>query len=59
MHRESYKCIEHGCMKRRDFLKISGMFGLGLATFPVGIRSAEAVKFDKNLYKVSRSMTGM
>jgi len=59
MHRESYKCIEHGYMKRRDFLKISGMFGLGLATFPVGIRSAEAVKFDKNLYKVSRSRTGM
>ena len=59
MHRESYKCIENGCMKRRDFLKISGMFGLGLATFPVGIRSAEAVKFDKNLYKVSRSRTGM
>ena len=59
MHRESYKCKEHGCMKRRDFLKISGMFGLGMATFPIGIRSAEAVKFDKNLYKVSKSRTGM
>jgi len=59
MHRESYKFIEHGCMKRRDFLKISGMLGLGLATFPIAIRSAEAVKFDKNLYKVSKSRTGM
>jgi len=46
-------------MKRRDFLKISGMFGLGMATLPIGIRSAEAVKFDKNLYKVSKSRTGM
>jgi FAD:protein FMN transferase len=57
MHREYYK--ESGYMKRRDFLKISGIFGLGLATFPIGIHSAEAVKFDKNLYKVSRSRPGM
>ena len=46
-------------MKRRDFLKISGMLGLGLATFPVGMHSAEAVKFDRDLYKVSRSRPGM
>jgi len=59
MHRESDNYRDHGCMKRRDFLKISGMLGLGLATFPVGIRSAEAVKFDKNLYKISRSQPGM
>ncbi len=59
MHKESYKFIAHGYIKRRDFLKISGMLGLGLATFPVGIRPAEAVKFDKNLYKVSKSRIGM
>jgi len=59
MHRESYKFIEHTSIKRRDFLKISGMLGLGLATFPVGIPLAEAVKFDKDLYKVSKSRTGM
>jgi thiamine biosynthesis lipoprotein len=59
MHRESYENREHWCMKRRDFLKISGMFGLGLATLPVAIPSAEAVRFDKHLYKISRSKPGM
>ena len=59
MRRESDNYKDHVCMKRRDFLKISGTFGLSLATFPLGIRSAEAAKFDKNLYKVSRSKPGM
>jgi thiamine biosynthesis lipoprotein len=44
---------------RREFLKVSGIIGLGLAAYPVGACLAEAVKFDRELYKVSRSKIGM
>ena len=44
---------------RRDFLKVSGIIGLGLAACPIGAPLAEAVKFDRELYKVSRSKIGM
>ena len=59
MIKESCQLTEHGYMNRRDFLKISGIAGLGLATCPIGAPLAEAVKFDKKLYKVSRSRIGM
>jgi len=51
--------MKHGCIKRRDFLKVSGIVGLSLATCPLGASFAEAVKFDKKLYKVSRSIIGI
>ncbi|NVL92206.1 MAG: FAD:protein FMN transferase [Desulfobacterales bacterium] len=44
---------------RREFLKVSGIIGLGLAACPIGASLAEAVKFDRELYKVSRSKIGM
>lgn len=56
---ESYQLMEHGYINRRDFLKISGIVGLGLTTCPIGVPSAEAVKFDRKLYKVSKSGIGM
>ena len=60
MFREAYQSKEQGYINRRDFLKISGIVGLGLATCPIiGAPLAEAVKFDTKLYKVSRSRTGM
>ena len=59
MHRESHKFLEHGYINRRDFLKISSMLGLGLATCSIGVPFAEAVKFDNNLYKVSKSRASM
>jgi len=59
MVKEPYQLREHGYMNRRDFLKISGVAGLGLATCAMGAPLAEAVKFDKKLYKVSKSRIGM
>ena len=59
MVRESYQSTKRGHVSRRDFLKISSALGLGLATCPIGASLAEAVKFDKDLYKVSRSRMGM
>jgi len=59
MVRESYQLMEHGYIDRRDFLKISGVTGLGLTTCAIGAPLAEAVKFDRRLYKVSKSRVGM
>ncbi len=59
MIRESYRSMKHRYIDRRDFLKISGIVGLGLTTCPIGVSIAEAVKFDRKLYKVSKSRTGM
>jgi thiamine biosynthesis lipoprotein len=50
---------ELGSINRRSFLKISGALGLGVAAYPIGISLAESVKFDKKLYKVSKSRLGM
>jgi thiamine biosynthesis lipoprotein len=46
-------------MNRRDFLKISSVAGLGVATCAMGAPLAEAVRFDKKLCKVSKSKIGM
>jgi thiamine biosynthesis lipoprotein len=59
MLRKSYQSMGHGYISRRDFLRISGLSGLGLATCPLGASLAEAVKFDKKLHKVSQSRAGM
>ncbi len=56
---ESHHLKEHGSVDRRNFLKISGILGLGLATYPLGPPMADAVRFDRELYKVSRSRIGM
>jgi uncharacterized protein (DUF1501 family) len=54
MLRESHQLSGCGYISRRDFLKISGISGLVLATYPMGASLAEAVRFDRELYKVSR-----
>lgn len=55
----SYQSMEHEYITRRSFLKISGMLGIGLAACPIGVSLAEAVKFDKQLYKVSKFRLSM
>ncbi|HIC91247.1 MAG TPA: FAD:protein FMN transferase [Syntrophaceae bacterium] len=42
------------CVDRRDFLKMMGILGIGLAT-PALATPLESLKFNKNLYKVSRT----
>ncbi len=59
MLREYDKLMENGYMNRRNFLKISSIVGLGLATYHIGVPLSEAVKFDRKLFKVSKSRTGM
>lgn len=45
-------------MSRRAFLSLTGTLSLGVATLGVPLPS-EAVKFDRTLYKVSKSHLGM
>ena len=45
-------------ISRRAFLSLTGTLSLGLATFGVPLPT-EAVKFDRTLYKVSKSRLGM
>ena len=59
MVRKAYQKMDHGQVNRRDFLRITSAVGIGLATCSLGAPLAEAVKFDKELYKVSRSRLGM
>ncbi|MBN1277612.1 MAG: FAD:protein FMN transferase [Deltaproteobacteria bacterium] len=44
---------------RRSFLKISGLLGLGLTSFGILPPVAEAVKFNKETYKVSKTRLAM
>jgi len=46
-------------LNRRSFLKLSGMLGVGLATGAMIPLTAEAVKFNRNMYKVSRTRLSM
>lgn len=46
-------------MGRRSFLKLSGLLGLGMASTWVIPAGAEAVKFDKKTYKVSKTRLAM
>jgi thiamine biosynthesis lipoprotein len=55
----SYHGMEFGPINRRNFLKISGLLGLGVAAYPIGVSLAETTKFDKKLYKVSKSRISM
>jgi thiamine biosynthesis lipoprotein len=59
MLEKSHQLFEHGHMDRRNFLKASGIIGVGLATCSMGLPLTEAIAFDKELYRVSKSKTGM
>jgi hypothetical protein len=45
-------------MSRRTFLSLTGALSLGVATVGIPLPS-EAVRFDRTLYKVSKSRLGM
>ena len=51
--------MEQAKLDRRDFLRLSGILGIGLAACPLSAPLAEAVRFDNQLYKVSKSAIGM
>ncbi|MBN1850963.1 MAG: FAD:protein FMN transferase [Deltaproteobacteria bacterium] len=46
-------------LDRRSFLKMSGILGMGLASAGIFPIPAEAVKFNKEMYKVSRTGLSM
>ena len=46
-------------LNRRSFLKLSGLLGLGLASTGILPVSAEAVKFNRKTYKVSKTRLEM
>ncbi|MFZ7111564.1 MAG: FAD:protein FMN transferase [Desulfatiglandales bacterium] len=48
-----------GAMNRRSFLKFSGILGLGVASTGLMPLTAEAVRFDRNLHKVSKTRLAM
>lgn len=50
---------ENWSMDRRSFLKISGLLGLGLTSVGILPPLAEAVKFNKDTYKVSKTRLAM
>jgi thiamine biosynthesis lipoprotein len=49
----------NGAVNRRSFLKLSGLLGLGLASPIIMPAVAEAVKFDRETYKVSKTRLAM
>ncbi|UCF82991.1 MAG: FAD:protein FMN transferase [Desulfobacteraceae bacterium] len=49
----------NGGLNRRSFLKLSGLLGLGLASPCIMPAIAEAVKFDRETYKVSKTRLAM
>jgi len=58
---EKHTILSHkpGNMDRRSFLKMSGILGVGLATAAAVPLTAEAVKFNRKMYKVSRTRLDM
>jgi len=64
---EEHEMEKHGLlqfasetMDRRSFLKLSGVLGIGLAAASVAIPTgADAVRFDRRLYKVSKTRLAM
>lgn len=48
-----------GAMNRRSFIKLSGLLGLGITSTGLIPATAEAVKFNKKIYKVSKTRLAM
>lgn len=51
--------LRPGPMNRRSFLRLSGLLSLGLASTSIIPATAEAVKFNRNMYKVSKTKLAM
>ena len=50
---------QNSSLNRRTFLKMSGLLGMGLVSTSIFPVSAEAVKFNRKMYKVSRNELAM
>ncbi len=59
MKKNTIMSQKFGNMDRRSFLKMSGILGAGLATAAVIPATAEAVKFNRKMYKVSMTRLDM
>ena len=59
MEKENSLSHTTGIMNRRSFLKLSGMLGAGLASASFIPATAEAVKFNRELHKVSKTKLAM
>ena len=53
------KKLDQYQLNRRSFLKMSGLLGLGVASSGIIPAAAEAIKFDRNRYKVSKTKLGI
>jgi thiamine biosynthesis lipoprotein len=56
---ETRRPLTHTPMDRRAFLRLSGMLGLGLASAGFIPATAEAVRFNRDSYKVSKTRLAM
>ena len=59
MEQSNDQYSQSGLMNRRSFLKLSGLLGLGVASTAIIPTSAEAVKFNRKMHKVSTTRTAM
>ncbi len=55
MQKTDHFSSEYGALSRRSFMKMSGLLGLSLASAGLIPATAEAVKFNRKSYKVSRT----
>ena len=59
MEKQDFFDHSSGPINRRSFLKLSGVLGIGLASATAIPTLAEAVKFDRELYKISKTRLAM
>ncbi len=59
MEKQRSLALNHEAWDRRSFLKLSGLLGLGLTSSAILPAAAEAVKFDRKMYKVSETRAAM
>ena len=59
MEKQDFFDHTSGPMNRRSFLKLSGILGIGLASATAIPTWAEAVRFNRKLYKVSKTRLAM
>ena len=59
MEQRDYLYSKSGVMNRRSFLKLSGLLGLSVASTGIIPTTAEAVKFNRKMHKVSTTRIAM
>ena len=59
MEKADYFSSQKGFMNRRSFLRLSGLLGLGLASTGVMPVKAAALRFDRKMYKASKTGLSM